>query len=67
MNEILREILKNQLIPFHEKETIKRLDAAVKKMADYDSAESFEEFMGMKIARKIYKEYMRQTKAKYEQ
>jgi len=53
-------------IPGYEQDSLKRLKEAIDKIADYDKAESFEEFMGMKIARKIYKEYIRQTKAKYE-
>ena len=51
-------------IPGHEQEMLKRLKEAIEKVADDDNATSFEEFLGMKIARKIYKEYLRQTKAK---
>lgn len=53
-------------IPPHEKDMLKRLKEVIDKVADYEKATSWEEFSGIKIARRIYKEYLRQTKAKYE-
>lgn len=53
-------------IPVYEREMLERLKQTIDKVADYENATSFEEFLGFKIARKIYKEYLRQTKAKYE-
>jgi len=53
-------------LPDLDRDTMVELAKAIEKVADFEKAESFEEFLGMRIARKIYKELLRIKKIKKE-